>query len=79
MKAQETDTALVLRRWKNTTRLFKNKVSLEAIKIEKESKTGEFAEVAPFVSGQRGRQVFTNGDPDFGVCLTSPLALVMRC
>lgn len=67
VKAQETDTALVLRRWKNTTRLFKNKVSLEAIKIEKESKTGEFSEVAPFVSGQRGRQVFINGDPDFGV------------
>lgn len=79
VKAQETDTALVLRRWKNTTRLFKNKVSLEAIKIEKESKTGEFSEVAPFVSGQRGRQVFTNGDPDFGVCLTSPLALVIAC
>lgn len=68
VKAQETDTALVLRRWKNTTRLFKNKVSLEAIKVEKESPTGEFAEVAPFVSGQRGRQVFINGDPDFGVC-----------
>ncbi|KAF3406809.1 Nitronate monooxygenase [Talaromyces pinophilus] len=67
VKAQETDTALVLRRWKNTTRLFKNKVSLEAIKIEKESQTGEFSEVAPFVSGQRGRQVFINGDPDFGV------------
>ncbi|EED18028.1 2-nitropropane dioxygenase family oxidoreductase, putative [Talaromyces stipitatus ATCC 10500] len=67
VKAQESDTALVLRRWKNTTRLFKNKVSLEAIKIEKESKTGEFTEVAPFVSGQRGRQVFINGDPDFGV------------
>lgn len=68
VKAQETDTALVLRRWRNTTRLFKNKVSLEAIKIEKESQTGEFTEVAPFVSGQRGRQVFINGDPDFGVC-----------
>ncbi|OKL64562.1 Nitronate monooxygenase [Talaromyces atroroseus] len=67
VKAQETDTALVLRRWKNTTRLFKNKVSQEAVRIEKESQTGEFKEVAPLVSGQRGRQVFINGDPDFGV------------
>ncbi|CRG87304.1 hypothetical protein PISL3812_04321 [Talaromyces islandicus] len=67
VKAQETDTQLVLRRWKNTTRLFKNKVTNEAVKIEKESQTGEFKEVAPFVSGQRGRQVFINGDPDFGV------------
>lgn len=75
VKAQETDTALVLRRWKNTTRLFKNKVSMEAAKIEKESPTGEFKEVAPFVSGQRGRQVFLNGDPDFGVCIPRKFCL----
>ncbi|KAJ9240289.1 hypothetical protein DTO169E5_4077 [Paecilomyces variotii] len=67
VKAQETDTALVLRRWKNTTRLYGNKVVKEALKVEKESKTGDFSEVAPFVSGQRGRQVFLNGDVDFGV------------
>ncbi|KAL2010476.1 hypothetical protein VTN00DRAFT_6283 [Thermoascus crustaceus] len=65
--AQETDTALVLRRWRNTSRLFGNKVALEALKVEKESKTGDFKEIAPFVSGQRGRQVFLNGDVDYGV------------
>ena len=65
--AQETDTQLVLRRWKNTSRLFSNKVTQEAVKIEKESTTGKFEEVAPFVSGKRGRQVFLNGDKDFGV------------
>ncbi|KAF2816624.1 inosine monophosphate dehydrogenase [Mytilinidion resinicola] len=67
VEAQETDTELVLRRWRNTSRLFKNKVASEAVKIEKESTTGEFKEVAPYVSGQRGRQVFINGDKDFGV------------
>lgn len=67
VEAQETDTELVLRRWKNTSRLFKNKVSVEAVKIEKESTTGKFEEVAPFVSGKRGRQVFLNGDKDYGV------------
>lgn len=67
VKAQETDTALVLRRWKNTTRLYRNKVTDQALKVEQESKTGEFAEIAPFVSGQRGRQVFINGDPEYGV------------
>ncbi|TVY73319.1 Nitronate monooxygenase [Lachnellula suecica] len=67
VKAQETDTQLVLRRWKNTSRLFKNTVTAEAVKIEKESTTGEFKEVQPLVSGQRGREVFINGDPDFGV------------
>ena len=32
-----------------------------------ESKSGEFSDVAPFVSGKRGREVFLNGDVDFGV------------
>ncbi|KAF1994823.1 2-nitropropane dioxygenase-like protein [Amniculicola lignicola CBS 123094] len=65
--AQETDTELVLRRWKNTSRLFANKAAKDAVKIEKESATGKFEEVAPYVSGKRGRQVFINGDKDFGV------------
>jgi NAD(P)H-dependent flavin oxidoreductase YrpB (nitropropane dioxygenase family) len=65
--AQETDTSLVLRRWKNTSRLFANKVALQAVEIEKNSPTGKFEEVAEYVSGKRGRQVFLNGDPDFGV------------
>jgi NAD(P)H-dependent flavin oxidoreductase YrpB (nitropropane dioxygenase family) len=65
--SDENNTNLVLRRWKNTSRLFKNKVSEEALKVERESKTGEFAEVAPFVSGKRGREVFLNGDIDYGV------------
>ena len=65
--SQETDTALVMRRWKNTTRLYRNKVTDAAAKVERESKTGEFAEIAPFVSGKRGREVFLNGDPEFGV------------
>jgi NAD(P)H-dependent flavin oxidoreductase YrpB (nitropropane dioxygenase family) len=68
VKAQETDTALLLRRWKNTSRLYANKVARDALKVEKESQTGDFTEIAPFVSGQRGRQVFLNGDVDFGVC-----------
>ncbi|KAH7135203.1 hypothetical protein B0J11DRAFT_502048 [Dendryphion nanum] len=65
--AQETDTELVLRRWKNTSRLFGNKVAKAAVNVEKTSTTGKFEEVAEFVSGKRGRQVFLNGDPDYGV------------
>ncbi|RMZ76588.1 hypothetical protein DV737_g4760, partial [Chaetothyriales sp. CBS 132003] len=67
VEAQETDTALVLRRWRNTSRLFKNKVTEDALKVEKTSTSGDFQEIAPFVSGKRGRQVFLNGDKDFGV------------
>ncbi|KAK4944358.1 hypothetical protein LTR10_016244 [Elasticomyces elasticus] len=65
--ASEHDTELVLRRWKNTSRLYKNKVAEEAVKIEKSSHSGKFEEVAPYVSGKRGREVFLNGDKDFGV------------
>ena len=67
VRAQETDTQLVLRRWKNTTRLYKNKVTQEATKIEKESATGDFSEVRPLMSGQRGKEVFLKGDIDYGV------------
>lgn len=69
--AQETDTELVLRRWKNTSRLFANKVAKEAVKAEKESSSGKFEDVAPFVSGKRGREVFINGDVDYGVSRSS--------
>ncbi|KAL5611723.1 hypothetical protein BROUX41_000702 [Berkeleyomyces rouxiae] len=65
--AQETDTALVMRRWRNTTRLFKNKITEEALKVERESKEGKFEEIAPFVSGKRGKEVFIRGDPEYGV------------
>ncbi|SPO05008.1 probable 2-nitropropane dioxygenase [Cephalotrichum gorgonifer] len=65
--AEETDTTLLLRRWKNTTRLFNNKVTQDALKVEKESTTGKFEEVAPYVSGKRGKMVFIEGDSNYGV------------
>lgn len=66
VNATEDDTELVLRRWKNTSRLFRNKVAVQALEIEKNG-SGEFSEVAPYVSGKRGREVFTTGDPEYGV------------
>ena len=67
VKAQETDTELVMRRWRNTSRLYKNKPSMEAARIERESSTGKFEEIQPLVSGRRGREVFITGDVDAGV------------
>ncbi len=78
VEAQETDTELVLRRWRNTSRLFANKVAKEAVRVERESVTGKFEEIAPYVSGKRGRQVFLNGDKDFGVG-ANPSLLVWSC
>ena len=65
--ASEHDTELVLRRWKNTSRLFANKVAKEAVQVEKSSTSGKFEDMAQYVSGKRGRQVFINGDVDYGV------------
>jgi len=67
--AQETDTELLLRKWRNTSRLFANKVAKAALKIEREDTTGDFGKsgIGEFMSGKRGRQVFQNGDKDFGV------------
>ncbi|KAF2841234.1 inosine monophosphate dehydrogenase [Patellaria atrata CBS 101060] len=76
--AQETDTALVLRRWKNTSRLFRNKVTEGALEVERTSTTGKFEEIAPFVSGKRGRQVFLNGDKDFGVSTPTHIRCIMK-
>lgn len=65
--ASEDDTELLLRRWRNTSRLYKNKVAKEAKHIENTSTTGKFEELAHLVSGKRGRQVFTTGDVEMGV------------
>lgn len=71
--SQETDTELVLRKWRNTSRLFSNKVAKEAVKVEKTDTTGDFGKsgIGELVSGKRGRQVFLNGDKDFGVCASA--------
>lgn len=75
VRAEETDTTLVMRRWKNTTRFYKNKVALQALKVEKESTSGEFEELAPLVNGKRGKEVFVNGDLEFGVSLRTPMPM----
>ncbi|EER41222.1 2-Nitropropane dioxygenase [Histoplasma capsulatum var. duboisii H88] len=65
--ASEEDTQLVLRKWRNTTRLFKNRVAVDAYNIEKKAVSDDFSQIGPYVSGKRGREVFINGDIHFGV------------
>lgn len=67
VKATERDTALIFRTLHNTARVFRNKIANEVIAIERKPGGAEFAEVAPLVSGQRGKQVYENGDSDFGI------------
>lgn len=67
VEATENDTVLVLRKFRNTTRLHKNKVSLEVFEIENTRKDVEFKDVAHLMSGQRGKGVYETGDVDAGV------------
>ncbi|KAJ3383229.1 hypothetical protein HDU92_004300 [Lobulomyces angularis] len=62
VNATEKDTALMFRTLHNTARVFKNKVSLEVVKIEKKPGGASFDDIKDLVSGQRGKKVFENGD-----------------
>jgi NADH:quinone reductase (non-electrogenic) len=66
VKASERDTSLMFRTLHNTARVFKNKVSVEVVQIERKG-NAKFEDVRHLVSGERGRKVYTTGDPDYGV------------
>jgi NAD(P)H-dependent flavin oxidoreductase YrpB (nitropropane dioxygenase family) len=67
VEGSENDTELLLRKFKNTSRLHKNTVAVEAKKIETEKLDSTFGDVQHLVSGQRGKRVFIDGDPNAGV------------
>jgi NADH:quinone reductase (non-electrogenic) len=65
--ATEHDTVLVLRKFRNTSRLHKNKVSQEVFQIENTKKDVKFEDVAHLMSGKRGKGVYETGDVHAGV------------
>jgi NAD(P)H-dependent flavin oxidoreductase YrpB (nitropropane dioxygenase family) len=67
VKASEMDTVLVLRKFRNTSRLHKNKVSQEVFQIENTKEDVKFEDVAHLMSGKRGKGVYETGDVDAGV------------
>ncbi|BFZ53272.1 hypothetical protein PYCC9005_000295 [Savitreella phatthalungensis] len=72
VKATERDTVLMLRSFRNTARIFKNRVAQEVVAIERRpleqgGSKADFKEVQPLVSGARGKTVYTTGDKEAGV------------
>ena len=68
VKASETDTVLMLRRLRNTCRVFRNDVAEEVEAIESEKgENFDFADVAHLVNGKRGREAERRGDADGGI------------
>lgn len=66
MASTERDTIHIFRTLHNTARVFKNKVALEVVAIEKRG-NAKFEDVRDLVSGARGRVVYEKGDPDYGI------------
>lgn len=51
---------------RNTARVARNAISQEVLAIEARGGAG-YADIAALVSGQRGRQVYQQGDTDLGI------------
>jgi NAD(P)H-dependent flavin oxidoreductase YrpB (nitropropane dioxygenase family) len=67
VKSTEQDTVHIFRTLRNTARVFKNKVSLEVVALERRPGGAKFEDLRDLVSGQRGRLVYENGDKDYGI------------
>jgi len=64
--ASERDTELIFRTLHNTARVARNAVSEEVVGIERAG-GATFEDIRHLVAGARGRKVFEEGDPDFGI------------
>jgi NAD(P)H-dependent flavin oxidoreductase YrpB (nitropropane dioxygenase family) len=65
VQGTELDTELIFRPLRNTSRVSSNTISREVTAIL--SQGGQFEDVRDLVAGSRGKQVYENGDPEFGI------------
>lgn len=65
VESDERATDLIFRTMHNTARVAKNAISQEVRALE--AKGAKFEEVRDLVAGARGRMVYENGDPDYGI------------
>ncbi|WP_109807527.1 NAD(P)H-dependent flavin oxidoreductase [Sphingosinithalassobacter portus] len=61
----ERATELLFRSYRNTARVARNSVAMEAVQIEREG--NPFEAIAHLVKGARGREGLENGDPEHGI------------
>ena len=67
VESTEQDTIHIFRTLRNTARVYKNAVSSEVVRLERRPGGAKFEELRELVSGQRGRRVYEDGDPDAGI------------
>ncbi|MFP4452028.1 MAG: NAD(P)H-dependent flavin oxidoreductase [Desulfobacterales bacterium] len=63
---RETDTRLIMRTLRNTERALQNPVVDKVLEIESKGDT-KIEDIAPYVSGDRGKKMLESGDIDSGV------------
>lgn len=66
VQADERQSAIILRTLKNSARIYKNSVALDILAMEARGNV-TIEELAPLVSGARGRSVYETGDIEAGV------------
>ncbi|MFH1003160.1 MAG: nitronate monooxygenase [Chloroflexota bacterium] len=69
VRASERDTFLLLRPWRNSERVLRNAISEKVAEMEKQGATLE--QVAPLISGQRGKEMLETGELDHGLLTVS--------
>jgi NADH:quinone reductase (non-electrogenic) len=67
LSANEHDTRLILRSFKNTSRVLDNAIARAVISLEQRPAGCRFDDVRPLVSGARGRGALEQGDVHGGV------------
>ncbi|KAE8209601.1 hypothetical protein CF319_g6965 [Tilletia indica] len=67
VESTERDTVHIFRTLRNTARVYKNKVAMEVVALERRPGGAEFKVLQPLVSGQRGKEVYIKGDPEAGI------------
>ncbi|QPC99433.1 MULTISPECIES: NAD(P)H-dependent flavin oxidoreductase [Qipengyuania] len=65
VEADERQTKLIFRTYRNSARVAANAISEEVVRLEREGKP--FEEVAHLVKGQRGREGYETGDTERGI------------
>jgi NAD(P)H-dependent flavin oxidoreductase YrpB (nitropropane dioxygenase family) len=76
VQLSERDTMLVERSLRNTARVMRNAAAEKVSKMEKHEATLE--ELAPFISGQKGLEVYQTGDLDRGLVACGQVVGLIR-
>lgn len=76
MQASERDTLLAERSFRNSVRVLRNKVSEEVLEMESRGTTLE--EVAPLITGKRGKELLETGKLDEGMLACGQIVGLIR-